>query len=112
MRDDQIQRLQTLAEDICEVFLEESDPAEWSGSGQPLASLDKEERGNRYWDKKNAIQTGSLLARVLDLRDRDASRSPESKTPTEDAEAEIKRYEKKARDLLRVVGGTHGKAAG
>ena len=102
MRKDQIDRLQDIAEQIGEVFLEEADPANWNGAGVPLASLDKDQRGGRYWDKKNAIQTGTLLARVLDLRDRD-TRSADTKTPEEDAEQEINRFEKQAKDMVNAV---------
>lgn len=109
MRRDQIERLQDLAEKIGDVFLEEADPNEWSGAGEPLAGMDANTRGDRYWCKKNAIQTGSLLARVLDLRDRD-SRSVDAKMPEKDAEGEIKQYEKQARDLLSAI--QSGAAAG
>ena len=104
MRKDQIKRLQDLAESIGEVFLEEADPQNWNGAGQPLASLDKDQRGGRYWDKKNAIQTGTLLARVLDLRDRDKGQTgPGVTTPDDDAEKEIKRFEKQAKDLIGAI---------
>lgn len=102
MRQDQIDRLQDLAEQIGEVFLEEADPAKWNGAGVPLASLDKDQRGGRYWDKKNAIQTGTLLARVLDLRDRDA-RNLSDKVPEDDADQEITRFEKQAKDMVNAV---------
>ena len=102
MRDDQIQRLKDLAEEIGEVFIEEADPRNWSGAGYILADLDKEQRGGRYFDKKNAIQTGTLLARVLDLAERD-NRSVDVKTPEEDADKEIRQYEKKAKELLRGI---------
>ena len=102
MRQDQIDRLQDLAEQIGDVFLEEADPNNWSGTGVPLSGMDADTRGNRYWDKKNAIQTGTLLARVLDLRDRD-KRSTDTKTPEKDAEGEIKQYEKQARDILSAI---------
>lgn len=102
MRQDQIERLQGLAEDIGEVFLEEADPRTWPGAGLPLDSMDKDQRGDRYWSKKNAIHTGTLLARVLDLAERD-SRSLDTKTPEEDADAEIDKYEKKAKYLLNAI---------
>lgn len=102
MRPDQIERLEDLAERIGEVFLTEADPDNWSGAGVPLSDMDKNTRGGRYWDKKNAIQTGTLLARVLDLRDRD-TRSLDTKTPDDDAEGEIDKYEKKAKELLRGI---------
>lgn len=104
MRKDQIERLQDLAEQIGEVFIEEADPQNWNGAGVPLAQLDKEARGGRYWDKKNAIQTGTLLARVLDLRDRDSRVIGEgSKMTEQDSEQEIKRFEKQAKDMVNAV---------
>lgn len=102
MRDDQIERLKGLAEEIGEVFIEEADPRNWSGAGMVLSDMDKDQRGGRYFDKKNAIQTGTLLARVLDLAERD-QRSVDMKVPEEDADAEIKQYEKKAKELLRGI---------
>lgn len=103
MRKDQIERLQDLAESIGEVFLEEADPQNWNGAGLPLASLDKDQRGGRYWDKKNAIQTGTLLARVLDLRDRDNNAGGGEEKPDEDADKEIKRFEKQAEELIGAI---------
>ena len=103
MRDDQKARLMQLSENVAEVFLEEADPNQWNGAGQPLATLDAETRGNRYWDKKNAIQTGSLLARILDLHDRDNNTSENSKLKDEDAEKEVKKYESKAKELIDAI---------
>lgn len=102
MRDDQIQRLTDLANDIAEVFIEEADPQNWSGAGIPLSEIAPAVRGNRYWDKKNAIQTGTLLARVLDLAARD-SRSVTTKTDEDDADNQIAAYEKKAKDLINGI---------
>jgi hypothetical protein len=103
MRDDQITRLKELAEEVAEVFVSEADPRFWSGAGMELADMDAETRGGRYWDKKNAIQTGTLLARVLDLAERDQNRSKEGVTAEHDAEKEIARFEAKAKDLLNNV---------
>lgn len=103
MRQDQVDRLQELCEKIAEVFLEEADPESWNGAGVPVTSMDQETRGNRLWDKKNAVQTGALLARVLDLRDRDLM---QGRAPIDDGEvdAEIKRHEKQAREILKAIG--------
>lgn len=103
MRKDQIERLQDMAEQVAEVFLEEADPQNWSGAGQMLADMDKDTRGGRYFDKKNAIQTGTLLARVLDLRDRDARSGGGGEKPEEDAEQEINRFEKQAKEMVNAV---------
>lgn len=101
MRKDQVVRLQGLAEEIADVFIEEADPRSWTGSGQPLSDMAVEARGNRYWDKKNAIQTGTLLARVLDLRDRE--NRPDVAPEDDDAEEQIKTYEKRAKDLISAL---------
>ena len=106
MRQDQIARLQELAESITEVFIEEADPDNWNGAGQPLSTIPVETRGNRYWDKKNAIQTGTLLARVLDLRDRDKNAGGGVKVSEADADDEIKQYEKKAKELIGAIATT------
>lgn len=103
MRKDQVERLGDLSERIAEVFVTEADPDNWNGSGVPLRDLDEKARGNRYWDKKNAIQTGSLLARVLDLRDRDKECGAGNEIPEDDADRQIAAYEKKAKDLIRGI---------
>ena len=100
MRKDQIDRLQDLSEKIAEVFLEEADPESWNGAGVPVTSMDQETRGNRLWDKKNAVQTGALLSRVLDLRDRDLRSSPECQTNDDDADKEISRHERAAAKFI------------
>ena len=67
MRPDQIARLQELSEKLADVVLEEADPNEWPGAGIPLASMSTQERGDRYWCKKNAAATFSLLERTSSL---------------------------------------------
>ena len=67
MREDQYKRLQGLSEKLAEAFIEEADPATWSGAGKNPAQMDKAERGDRYWCKRNAAATGALLLRVGSL---------------------------------------------
>ena len=106
MRKDQIARLQELSEAVGEVFMDEADPVNWNGAGVPLADMNEKTRGNRYWDKKNAIQTGALLARIIDLRDRDKGQQGGGVlTPDEDADKDINRFEKQAKELLHAVAG-------
>ena len=104
MRQDQIDRLEDLSQEIAEVFIDEADPTNWNGNGAALSEMDEKTRGNRYWDKKNAIQTGALLARVLDLRDRDKGQVGAGvTTPDEDAEKQLKQYEKQAKEMVNAV---------
>jgi hypothetical protein len=70
MRDDQRKRLQDLSERLADSFLLEADPGEWPGDGRPPADLTQQERGDRYWCKKNAMATGGVLKFVLDLQAR------------------------------------------
>ena len=101
MRQDQLVRLLNLSEKVGEVFLEEADPDNWNGAGMPMSGMNTEIRGNRLWDKKNAVQTGALLARILDLADRDIKGA--DPMPDDDTEKEISRYERKAKELIGAI---------
>lgn len=67
MRQDQVERLNDLAEKLADAFISEADPAEWPGCGQPPADISPQQRGDRYWCKKNAMATGGVLRYTLDL---------------------------------------------
>lgn len=104
MRDDQTVRLGDLAEKVMDVFLDAADPANWSGDGEDPAGMKPDVRGARNWDIKNANQAGALVARVLDLRDRiGGSKSADPMAPDDAADAEVARYEKQAKELLKRV---------
>jgi hypothetical protein len=67
MRDDQITRLQALSERLGEVVITEVDPNNWPAADKLPAALTQEERGNRYWCKKNAAATMTLLLKVVNI---------------------------------------------
>jgi len=67
MRDDQVQRLQALSERLGEVVINEVDPHQWPGAEKTLAELTQQERGDRYWCKKNAAATMTLLLKVVNI---------------------------------------------
>ncbi len=67
MRQDQYEKLQALSEKLTDVFLSEADPDNWPGSGWNPAQLTKEQRGDRYWSKKNAVATLSIITKVAQL---------------------------------------------
>ncbi|MBJ2303526.1 MULTISPECIES: hypothetical protein [unclassified Pseudomonas] len=67
MRDDQITRLQALSERLGEVVITEVDPSNWPAADKLPAELTQEERGNRYWCKKNAAATMTLLLKVVNI---------------------------------------------
>jgi hypothetical protein len=64
MRQDQFERLQALSEKLIDIALAEADPDNWPGSGWKPNELTKEQRGDRYWCKKNAVATLALEDRV------------------------------------------------
>ena len=64
MRQDQYERLMKLEEKLMECFLTEADPDVWPGKDVPIATMDQQTRGDRYWCKKNAAASGVLIHRV------------------------------------------------
>jgi hypothetical protein len=98
MRPDQLTRLQELSERLADAFILEADPTEWPGDGQSPADLTQEDRGNRYWCKKNAMATGAVLRYVLDVTAKHTD--PDNKGAVkdeDDLDAQIKAAEKKAK---------------
>jgi hypothetical protein len=110
LRPDQVIRLQELAERLADVFINEAEPSEWPGEGKPVADMDKDERGDRYWCKRNAIATANVLQNTLtiikgkDVSDPDALDALDQHVS--DAEMRAERAAKAALGRFR-----HGKAA-
>lgn len=108
MRPDQIQRLHELTEALADVVLEEADPAEWPGAGMPLAALSQEDRGNRYWCKKNAAASFSLLERSQSLL-ADVADPNRNRTPGEESDLD-KQIADKERQAAKVLEKAMAKA--
>lgn len=106
MRQDQFEKLQALSEKLTDVVLVEADPDNWPGSGWKPIELTKEQRGDRYWSKKNAVATLSLIGRISQLTDtiRMASNAGTGGVAVVDSEdeldAEVAAAEKEASKLL------------
>lgn len=106
MRLDQYERLQKLEEELTEVFLGEADSKRWPGLGIEPANMDRDTRGDRYWCKKNAVATMSLIVRVTHLighiQSLDTTPPPESddSEAVDHLDAEIASAEKEATKLL------------
>ena len=104
MRDDQYLRLQQLEEKLTEQFLTEADPVNWTGEGVLPKDLTQQDRGDRYWCKKNAVATISLTIRIGSLLGMIQRRDPAPPDETDDgresdldrdiaaAEAEAKKF--------------------
>lgn len=123
MRQDQYEKLQELTEKLTDAFIGEADPAVWPGQGVAIAAMDQQTRGDRYWCKKNAAATLSVLVRTTNLigiiQMRGAGGGAGGVTPAEQEkddsglDADIKAAEKEASKLLeQLQKGTtkaHGK---
>ena len=104
MRPDQLERMQDLAEKLADVVLEEADPETWPGAGIPLADLTQQQRGDRFWSKKNAAATFVLLGKVAEIIARRADGSSEKSGDNgEDMERTIARAEKEAAKALERI---------
>lgn len=105
MRKDQITRLDELTEKLADVVLDEADPDFWPGNGVPLADLTQQQRGDRYWCKKNAAASMALLERLQ--RTVSDATGGRRNNGTEEAEEELDREiadaEKRAAKLLDEV---------
>lgn len=67
MRQDQYEKLQELTEKLTDVFLQEADPAKWPGASLESGTMDQQTRGDRYWCKKNATATLTVIMKTSNL---------------------------------------------
>ncbi|TYL43905.1 hypothetical protein [Dickeya sp. ws52] len=67
MHDDYKTRLTELSDKLTDTVLVEADPDHWPGAGKSISEHTKDERGDRYWFKKNAAATLTLLTKVHTL---------------------------------------------
>ncbi|MBA5203094.1 hypothetical protein H2Y57_05255 [Pectobacterium aroidearum] len=67
MHDDYKSRLTVLSDKLTDTVLTEADPDNWPGAGKTIDQHTTQERGDRYWFKKNAAATLTLLTKVHTL---------------------------------------------
>lgn len=115
MRDDQYRRLQALEEKLTEVVLHEADPDTWTAPGIDAKDLTQQQRGDRYWCKKNAVAAISLTIRVgslIGMVQRNGATGPETGGEEEQVEdplaAELKEAEAQAQELLKRMAAKKG----
>lgn len=112
MREDQYLKLQALEEKVTDQFLFEADPTNWTGDGIAPAAMTQDQRGDRYWCKKNAVATISLAIRIGTLIGKiqlaggttpPAEGGAEGGDPSGEGllDAEVNAAEKEAKRLLR-----------
>lgn len=105
MREDQYNKLADLQEKLCDVILYEADPDNWPGSGKPLKDLSQGERGDRYWSKKNAAATLTLLNKVVSIGTRtnlDTGGNKDDKPEDDiDLDRQMRKAEQEAAKILK-----------
>jgi hypothetical protein len=89
MTPEQITKLAAIEEQLVDVFVEECKPEGWP------KMEDKESRGDRYWHKKNALATLTIVGRIQTvLRDvRTGGESGAGENPDDDEGEETKQQE-------------------
>jgi hypothetical protein len=87
MHQDYKTRLTALTDKLTDAVLEEADPENWPGGNKRTDQLTKQERGDRYWDKKNAAASLTLLIKVHSLIGMQARGGTPSDNPGQDDEA-------------------------
>lgn len=120
MRQEQYERLQQLAEKLTDVFLEEANPEKWPGHGLAAGEMDQQTRGDRYWVKKNAAATLSVIMKTTSLVgviQRSSAGGggggevlPDEQEP-DGLDGEIRAAEKEAKRLLDQLGAATTKQA-
>lgn len=120
MRQDQYERLQSLTEKLTDVFLDEADPEKWPGHGVAPNAMDAQSRGDRYWCKKNAAATLTVIMKTTTLigviQQRSAGGAPDGVPPegaedTDGLDGEIRAAEREAARLIDKAQREAGKAA-
>lgn len=122
MRQDQFEKLQQRAEELVDLFIEESDPSTWPGHGIAQAAMDRGTRGDRLWVKKSAVATLACAQRIIGLVDvvrakTAAGAGPDDAgavddTDADDLEREVQAAMKEADSLAARVVGKIQKRAG
>lgn len=102
MRDDQIVRLQALTERLGEVVIQEIDPHQWPGHGKALGELSQQERGDRYWCKKNAAASMTLLLKAVNIAGilNRAKPAPDAGAAIDELDGELAAAEREANAII------------
>lgn len=114
MREDQARKLNALTERLADTVIKEADPWEWPGAGVDTpAEWTKEERGDRYWCKKNAAASLTLLTKLVQLGIDWRTRKPGQRPgDDEDIDETIRNAEKQAAKMLeKTMNGVRHRAS-
>lgn len=105
-----VKQLDELADQITAVLIDEANPANWDGAGIPSAYLDKDQRGNRFWDKKNCTATAALLLKVHAIIDavedaeKGRKRRDGARVDLADLNEELAQAKREAKKVMERIG--------
>lgn len=108
MRADQLTRLQALSEKLADVVLDEADPENWPGDNVLPKDLTQQDRGDRYWCKKNAAATFVLLSKTEEIITRRGASG--NADDSEDIDKTIAKAEKEAAAAIQRMQDSGTKA--
>jgi len=104
VRPDQLNRIRALEEKVADVVIDELNPAEWPGAETPIASMTREDRGDRAWTVKTVRQSMGLLMDTAKLVAFWDEKHRTGLFPTADQERDeeraIQRFEERANAVL------------
>lgn len=108
MHSDYKSRLAVLTDKLTDAVLEEADPDNWPGAGKTAKELTKDERGNRYWEKKNAAASLTLLIKVHSLIGMQTRGGTPTDNPGKDDEAfelgqQVAKAEREAAGIIERI---------
>lgn len=103
----QLEKLKQLSDKMVGLVIAEADPDTWAGANKTLNEMSEDERGDRYWCKKNAnqmITTAVKLETLIALYERKGGQ-PKDNTITE-LSNNVVQFERAAKERLeRLVNG-------
>lgn len=78
----QLEKLKQLSDKMVGLVIVEADPDTWAGANKTLSEMSEDERGDRYWCKKNAnqmITTAVKLETLIALYERKGGQPKDNK---------------------------------
>lgn len=104
---DQLEKLKQLSDKMVGLVIAEADPDTWAGANKTLNEMSEDERGDRYWCKKNAnqmITTAVKLETLIALYERKGGQPKDNKV--NELSNNVVQFERAAKERLeRLVNG-------
>lgn len=100
MRQDHIERLAALRDELTETALQDADPSLWVGAGKAPADMTQQERGDAYWCRKMATATVSLLTKVHSLISTHSAPTAGNQKDDGDLDRELAAAEREAQAII------------